>query len=364
MAAAAAGEVFHRNGRRRRADATIVYDALTMSPIRDRHGDVTSISAVSRDITAAVHQAHYGMVERQVVSALSRASDAAEASAEMLQGVGQGLDCQIGALWELDGRGHRLHCNALWTTEHTSHSAFALSRRADSFARGEGLPGRVWASGEPIWLEGLDRRADAGLETAASDGLRTAVAVPLRLAGEIMGVVEFRDQDTGAHIGRISSFAARIARRAGLHAERCELIERASPLHDVGMVAIPSVLLKPGALTPAERAVIETHAEIGHRLLDGSDSPVLQTAAIIALTHHERYDGSGYPHRLAGERIPVEGRIVAIADVFDALTSDRVYRPAITVDQAVAILRDGRGTHFDPVLLDHFLGDLAAAGDA
>ncbi len=91
---------------------------------------------------------------------------------------------------------------------------------------------------------------------------------------------------------------------------------------------------------------------------------MLQTAAIIALTHHERYDGSGYPHRLAGERIPVEGRIVAIADVFDALTSDRVYRPAMTVDQAVAILRDGRGTHFDPVLLDHFLADLTATGEA
>ena len=384
VAAAAASEVFHRNGRRRRADGTIVYVSLTMSAIRDGHGEVTSIAAVSRDITDAVHQGHYGMVERQVVSSLSRASDAAEASAEMLRGVGQGLDCQLGVLWELDGCEHRLRCSALWTTEQASGSAFALSRRADSFARGEGLPGGVWAHGESIWLESLDCRGDARLASAAADGLRTAVAVPLRLAGEIVGVVEFlsgnltpenaamlamgeaivarladalarlraqeaireanqelelrvrertaelervvaeldaaqietvrrlssavefRDQDTGAHIGRISAFAARIARRAGLDPQRCELSERASPLHDVGKVAIPdSVLLKPGALTPAERAVIETHAEIGHRLLDGSDSPVLQAAAIIALTHHERYDGSGYPHRLAGERIPV-----------------------------------------------------------
>ena len=140
--------------------------------------------------------------------------------------------------------------------------------------------------------------------------------------------VEFRDEDTGAHIGRISALAGRTARSAGLDADRCGLIERASPLHDVGKVAIPDrVLLKPGPLTPAERSIIETHAEIGHRLLDGSsDSAVLELAATIAHTHHEHYDGGGYPSGLAGESIPIEGRIVAIADVFDALTSDRVYR--------------------------------------
>jgi putative two-component system response regulator len=171
--------------------------------------------------------------------------------------------------------------------------------------------------------------------------------------------VEFRDEDTGAHIARISALAGRTARSAGLDAERCGLIERASPLHDVGKVAIPdSVLLKPGPLTPAERSIVETHAEIGHRLLHGSDSAVLQLAATIALTHHEHYDGGGYPRGLAGESIPIEGRIVAIADVFDALTSDRVYRPAMTLEQALVIMRNGRGTHFDPVLLDHFLNDL------
>lgn len=107
--------------------------------------------------------------------------------------------------------------------------------------------------------------------------------------------VEFRDADTGAHTARISAFAARMAQRAGLNAERCKLIACASPLHDVGKVAIADrVLLKPGPLTPAERSIIETHAEIGHRLLDGSGSAVLQLAASIALTHHERYDGSGY----------------------------------------------------------------------
>jgi len=141
---------------------------------------------------------------------------------------------------------------------------------------------------------------------------------------------------------------------------RSGLIERANPLHDVGKVAIPdNVLLKAGPVTPAERSVIETHAEIGHRLLAGSDSAVLQMAATIALTHHEHYDGRGYPGGLGDEAIPIEGRIFAIADVFDALTSDRVYRSAMTHEQALAILRAGPGTHFDPGLLDHFIDDLA-----
>jgi response regulator RpfG family c-di-GMP phosphodiesterase len=176
--------------------------------------------------------------------------------------------------------------------------------------------------------------------------------------------VEFRDEDTGAHIARISALAGDLAKRAGLDVERCRLIERASPLHDVGKVAISdSVLSKPGPLTPAERSLIETHAEIGHQLLEGSDSAVLQLAASIALTHHEHYDGDGYPYGTTGQQIPIEGRIVAIADVFDALTSDRVYRPAMIVDQAQSILRDGRGSHFDPALLDHFLAGLSETGD-
>jgi response regulator RpfG family c-di-GMP phosphodiesterase len=230
-------------------------------------------------------------------------------------------------------------------------------------------------------------------------GLRTAVGHPLRLGGQVVGVAEFFSRHQSAENPELlelgSALAGRLSDALGRHraqealrdanhaleirvrerttdlqrtvadldVEQCGLIERASPLHDVGKVAIPdSVLLKPGPLTAAERLNIETHAEIGHRLLDGSDSAVLQLAATIALTHHEHYDGGGYPRGLAGESIPIEGRMVAIADVFDALTSDRVYRPAMTIDQALAILRDGRGTHFDPVLLDHFLNDLHDAG--
>ena len=192
--------------------------------------------------------------------------------------------------------------------------------------------------------------------------LRELDAAQRETVHRLSRAVEFRDEDTGEHIARISVLSGEIARRAGLDEQTTAMIERASPLHDVGKVAIPdSVLLKPGPLTHEERAVIETHAEIGYELLNGSHSALLAFAAEIARTHHERYDGRGYPRGLIGEEIPIAGRIVAIADVYDALTSDRVYRPAMTIEGALAILEEGRGTQFDSVLLDHFLSTRANA---
>jgi methanogenic corrinoid protein MtbC1 len=175
--------------------------------------------------------------------------------------------------------------------------------------------------------------------------------------------VEFRDEDTGAHIERIGRFSTLLAEQIGMDGEFCERISHAAPLHDVGKVAIPdAILLKPGPLTPDERAIVETHAEEGYRLLRGSSSAILEMAATIALSHQERWDGGGYPRGIAAEAIPLEGRIVAIADVFDALTSDRVYRKAFPVEEAVRIMREQRGKHFDPVLLDAFMEVLGRSG--
>lgn len=171
--------------------------------------------------------------------------------------------------------------------------------------------------------------------------------------------VETRDQETGDHIERMGRYCALIGEKLGWDDGRCELMRIAAPLHDVGKIAIPdAVLLKPGALTPEERAEMEKHAEIGHEILSGSDSPLLELASRIALSHHEHWDGSGYPNGLLGGEIPLEGRMAAIADVFDALTSDRVYRPAMTVDKALSIMADGRGSHFDPDLLDVFFDSI------
>ena len=175
--------------------------------------------------------------------------------------------------------------------------------------------------------------------------------------------VEFRDEDTGAHIERIGRFSVLLAEHIGMDAEFCERLRHSAPLHDVGKVAIPdAILLKPGPLTPEERAIVETHAEEGHRLVRGSSSSILDMAATIALSHQEKWDGSGYPRGLKGEAIPIEGRIVAVADVFDALTSDRVYRKAFSVEEAVQMMREQRGRHFDPVLLDAFMEVLGRSG--
>jgi putative two-component system response regulator len=173
---------------------------------------------------------------------------------------------------------------------------------------------------------------------------------------------EYRDEETGDHVQRVGWLSHVLADRLGLGPERCALLRLASPLHDIGKVGIPDAILrKPGPLDRHERAVIESHAEIGHRILAGSDSPMLDLAATVAWAHHERFDGTGYPRRLAGEAIPLEGRIVAVADVFDALTHDRVYRRAFALDRAVEIVCAGRARHFDPAVVDAFttaLGEL------
>jgi putative two-component system response regulator len=168
-------------------------------------------------------------------------------------------------------------------------------------------------------------------------------------------LVEFRDEETGHHLHRMSSYCEILARQMGFSEQRCELVRLASQLHDVGKVAIPdNILLKRGKLTPEEFEAMKGHAETGFQMLSGAASEVVQLGALIARTHHERWDGSGYPRGLAGEDIPPEGCIAAIADVFDALTSDRVYRPAFPVKSAVEMMRAERGQHFDPELLDGF----------
>ena len=172
---------------------------------------------------------------------------------------------------------------------------------------------------------------------------------------------ESRDRETGLHIERVSRYSTLLAYHVGLDADRCELIRLASPLHDIGKIGISDrILLKPGALSREERRAMEDHAELGHVLLAGSGQALLELAAEIAWTHHERFDGAGYPRGLAGAAIPIEGRIVAVADVFDALTSERVYRPEVPVREALTLMRAGRATQFDPGVLDLLLEWLPA----
>ncbi len=169
---------------------------------------------------------------------------------------------------------------------------------------------------------------------------------------------EYRDPETGAHIIRMAHYSKHIARVLGLPLEQQELLLEAAPMHDIGKVGTPDlILLKPGKLTGDEFSVMKQHASIGYEVLNTSSSPLLKVAAEIALTHHEKFDGSGYPRGLAGEAIPLFGRIVAVADVFDALTSERPYKKAWSIEDASKLLRDGSGQHFDPACVEAFFSD-------
>jgi len=166
---------------------------------------------------------------------------------------------------------------------------------------------------------------------------------------------EYKDEDTGTHIKRMSYYSAIIARKMGLSDREAENILYAAPMHDVGKIGIPDhILLKPGKLDKDEWEIMKKHPAIGAEILRGSDAEFIQLAETIALTHHERWDGSGYPGGLKGAEIPLVGRIVAIADVFDALTSKRPYREPLSVEESLKIIQEGDGTHFDPSVVEAF----------
>ena len=170
---------------------------------------------------------------------------------------------------------------------------------------------------------------------------------------------EFRDSETAAHVRRMSLYCSMLAERLGEDGGRCEELRLASQMHDVGKIGIPDeILTKPGPLTSEEWAVMKTHATIGYRILSNSGSELLNQAAVIALTHHERMDGTGYPRGLVEDEIPFEGRIAAVADVFDAMTTNRIYRKAFPLNEALETMREKRGDHFDPRVLDVFFDSM------
>ncbi|HHJ14448.1 MAG TPA: response regulator [Gammaproteobacteria bacterium] len=170
---------------------------------------------------------------------------------------------------------------------------------------------------------------------------------------------EYRDEETGNHVVRMAKFSRVIAEALGLDEQRCSCIELAAPMHDIGKIGVPDqILLKPGRLTPAEFEIIKQHTLIGYEILKDSPSKYLNMGAEIALGHHEKFDGSGYPYGLAGHDIPLSARIVAVADVFDALGSVRYYKQAWEESRILQLLREERGRHFDPECVDAFFDRL------
>jgi len=214
------------------------------------------------------------------------------------------------------------------------------------------------------------KRYQAALEemvAVRTDALRLAVenlqesqktirASHLETILRLSSAAEFKDEDTARHIERMSHYSAFLARKYGLHEGEVELVLQASPMHDIGKIGIPdSILLKPGKLLPDEWELMKKHTVFGADILKDSSFELLRAGEIIAISHHERYDGAGYPEGLAGEEIPVFGRLCAVADVFDALTSKRPYKEAFSNEKALEIMRVGRGSHFDPKILDLFI---------
>ena len=181
----------------------------------------------------------------------------------------------------------------------------------------------------------------------------------LDIIHRLITALEFKDKYTGGHIQRISTYCTFIAKKLGLDPRTVENIQLTSPMHDIGKIGIPdSILLKKGKLSKEEFEVMKTHTIIGAKILDGSNSEILQMAQQIAILHHEKWNGQGYPYGLAGEEIPLVGRIVALADVFDALTSERPYKKAYSLQASYDIIRKERGQHFDPKIVDIFLDNL------
>jgi putative two-component system response regulator len=201
------------------------------------------------------------------------------------------------------------------------------------------------------------RSHNLSLEEQVNDRIKEIRDTRLDVIHRLAIAAELRDAGTGKHIYRMSRYSQLLALAIGFTKEQGELLLATSPLHDIGKIAIPdSILLKPAALTPEEFNIIKTHTTLGAKMLSGSDSVFLKMAEIIALNHHEKWDGSGYPRGIKGEDIPLPARICAVADVFDALSSARPYKEAWSLERTMEEIERSKGTHFDPKLVEAFKG--------
>ncbi|MCQ8818664.1 two-component system response regulator [Pseudoalteromonas agarivorans] len=251
-------------------------------------------------------------------------------------------------------------CEILKSTPALSHIPIifvtALGDESDEF-KGFEL-GAVDYITKPISPAIVRARVKTHLSLVQAEQLKQA---HVDLVHRLGRAAEYKDTDTGEHIARMSQYSKLLALEFGMGEQQAELLRQAAPMHDVGKIGIPdAILLKPGRLTPDEFAHMKQHAAIGAQILANSSSPLLQLAHKLAIEHHEKWDGSGYPNGLKGEQISVEGRIVAIADVFDALTSKRPYKEAWGVEEALEHMQAQAGKHFDPHLINLFVNKLDA----
>lgn len=269
-----------------------------------------------------------------------------------------GCDVPIIMVTTLETREHRLHAVEAGANDFIAKPVdeTELRIRSTSLLRLKAAQDEV--KRYQTHLEAMCEERAASLRKALeqmAEAQRVAYQAQLETVERLAMLAEYKDKVTGRHIQRMSEYSAVIARGLKLPPSEVELILHASRMHDVGKIAVPEAILrKPAELDPQEWTVMRQHSTIGSRILENSSSEILQAGKIIALHHHERWDGAGYPAGLAGSDIPLWGRICAVADVFDAVTSERPYKPACSNEEALQLIRDGKGKHFDPRVVDVF----------
>lgn len=246
-------------------------------------------------------------------------------------------------------------CKELKSDQHTQHiPVIFVTALSDDHDEYQGFElGAVDYITKPITPALVRARVKTHLSLVQAEQLKRAHVDLVRRLG---AAAEYKDEDTGEHIARMSNYSKALALAFGLTEPHAELIRQAAPMHDIGKIGIPdAILLKPGKLTDSEMSEMREHTTIGGKILKDSDSPLLQLAYQLAMEHHEKWDGSGYPAGLKGEAISLEARIVALADVFDALTSKRPYKEPWPVEDAMAFIREQAAKHFDPELAKCFI---------
>ncbi|WP_282189067.1 PAS domain S-box protein [Azospirillum sp. SYSU D00513] len=373
--------------RRLRKDGSWIDVRIATAALRDEHGRAVEILVILEDVTDAKRTKAALEEKRASLDALLSTTVDAVVTADQdnrITGWNPGAEAifghsageAIGSPLALVQPAHPqgIHLAGLFEEVRTGGASLPRSVVESPGLRRDGSEFHMevalssWTGGSRRFFGAIIRdvttrkRADTDL----ADAKRRVDAMNVRLTATQEEVVrrlctaaEFRDDDTGQHVVRIAHLAHRLAINSGADSDFADQLREAAPLHDIGKIGVPdTVLLKPGKLDPEERKVMEEHVGIGWRILRGSDVPLLELAAEVALTHHEKWDGTGYPAGLKGEAIPLSGRVVAVTDVFDALLSRRPYKEPWSLERVLNHLRAEAGRHFDPRLVSAFLDDI------
>lgn len=379
------GKVWEGVVKNRKRDGTAYWVHSVINPIRDVNGHVIEYIAIRQDVTQSEEYKERMALELNLTSQSIEeikllANQYEEAMINTLALIRTDINnsitfanetfYQISGYQEADIMG--MECSKLRTNKHHENkdceriqSQLAQKRIVKCLFENIGKNGDYFYTNTTMYpiidqkgnvIEHLHLMSDVTHEIQLHKEIEATQSEIIYKMGEIG---ESRNKETGNHVRRVAEYSKLLAIKAGLSEEESEMIAMASPMHDIGKVAIPdAVLLKPGKLNDEEWAIMRTHSAIGYSVLSGSEYTMLKSAAIIAHQHHEKYDGTGYPNGLKGEEIHIYGRIVAIADVFDALGSDRPYKKSWELDKILELFQKERGGHFDPVLVDLFLKNL------